>query len=74
MFSRAKKNAPTRGSTDAQWNTAAPGRTTMSAPAIPAATASQRPRSIRSPSSGPDSATMKRGPVKLMAVASASGR
>ena len=57
-----------------QWNTADPGCTTMSAPAIPAETASQRPGSTRSPRSGPERATMKRGPVKLMAVASASGR
>ena len=74
MFSSAKKNAPASGSRDAQWNTSAPGRTTMSAPHIPAATASQRPESIRSPRSGPDRATMNRGPVKLIAVASARGR
>ena len=61
MLRRAKKKAPTKGSTEAQWNTADPGCTTMSAPAIPADTASQRPKSTRSPRSGPERATMKRG-------------
>ena len=73
-WNRAKNTAEPMGSSAAHWNTAEPGRTTINAPARPTSTATQRRQPTFSPRMGPARATMNSGPVKLITVASASGR
>jgi hypothetical protein len=57
----------------AQWRAPDPGRTTMSAPAKPAATASARATPTRSPRNSGDAAVTISGAVKLIAAAVARG-
>src|SRR3712207_4599207 len=66
--------AEASGSRAASWNASVPGRATIMTPRNPATVAAQRCRPTVSPSSGIDSAVMKRGEAKLMAVLSATGR
>ena len=71
---QAQAKADNTGSSDAGWNAAPPGRTTISTPASPTSVAVQRRQPTFSPSSGIDSAVTKSGVTKLVATASAIGR
>ncbi len=60
-------------SSDCHWNTALPGRITISTPMKPTTTAAIRKNVMRSPSSGQASSTTASGATKVTAIASATG-
>ena len=60
-------------SSDAHWNTALPGRITISTPLKPTMTAAIRNQVMRSPSSGQASSTTASGATKVTEIASATG-